>query len=177
MIIFRRRVAGLGERGLVQFASRAQRAAGIRGEVSVLLTSSRQLQVFNSRFRRKNTPTDVLSFQAVADTDGEAGDIAISVDIAAQNARSLGHTTAEEVRILILHGLLHLAGYDHEQDHGEMARREQRLRKQLGLPVGLIERNSGGEGEPLSAKGAKVPRRARSKSKTMDKNPVRRKAR
>ncbi len=178
MIIVRQRVAGLGGRGLGRFASRAQRAAGLSGEVNVLLTGSRQLQAFNSRFRRKNTPTDVLSFPAVQDADGFIGDIAISVDIAAQNAERLGHTTAEEVRILILHGLLHLAGYDHEQDQGEMARREQRLRKQLGLPVGLIERNGGGGAKALAAKSAKVSQRAPRKAGSANKNRrVERKAR
>jgi probable rRNA maturation factor len=69
-----------------------------------------------------------------------AGDIAISAEIATQNARSLGHTPALEVKILGLHGFLHLRGYDHERDHGQMARREQKLRRELNLPVGLIER-------------------------------------
>jgi probable rRNA maturation factor len=70
-----------------------------------------------------------------------AGDVAISADMAAQNARRFGHSPAEEVKVLALHGLLHLAGYDHESDSGTMARREARLREQLGLPVALIERN------------------------------------
>jgi probable rRNA maturation factor len=120
----------------------------------------------------------VLSFPAIANVEGHIGDIAISVDIAARNARRLGHTTAAEVRILILHGLLHLAGYDHELDQGEMARREQRMRNQLGLPVGLIERSAGLEGKPLTAKSAKVARRTQRKSPTLSKNQrVRRKAR
>jgi probable rRNA maturation factor len=70
-----------------------------------------------------------------------AGDVAISAEIAGQNARRLGHPPAEEVKVLVLHGLLHLAGYDHESDNGTMARREARLREQLGLPVALIERS------------------------------------
>jgi probable rRNA maturation factor len=69
-----------------------------------------------------------------------AGDVAISAEIAAQNARRLGHSLPEEIKILALHGVLHLAGYDHERDRGEMARKEEHLRKQLGLPVALIER-------------------------------------
>ena len=73
-----------------------------------------------------------------------AGDIAISADIATQNARQLGHAPALEIKILALHGVLHLAGYDHETDHGEMARKEISLRKALGLPSGLIERNGPG---------------------------------
>jgi len=73
--------------------------------------------------------------------DGLAGDVAISSDIARKNARTLGHPPAEEIKILTLHGVLHLAGFDHESDSGEMAREENRLRRQLGLPTGLIERN------------------------------------
>jgi probable rRNA maturation factor len=72
---------------------------------------------------------------------GFAGDVAISAEIAAQNARRLGHTVADEIRILTLHAMLHLAGYDHERDNGEMERKEARLRKSLGLPVGLLERS------------------------------------
>jgi len=71
-----------------------------------------------------------------------AGDIAISAEIAAHNARSLGHTAAEEIKILILHGILHLRGYDHERDRGKMARREAKLRRDLRLPIGLIERTA-----------------------------------
>jgi probable rRNA maturation factor len=95
----------------------------------------------NRRFRGKNKPTDVLSFPAIPGLmRGFAGDVAISAEIAARNARRLGHTAAEEIEILALHAVLHLAGYDHEQDNGEMERKEAHLRKSLGLPVGLIER-------------------------------------
>ena len=69
-----------------------------------------------------------------------AGDVAISAEIAGENARRLGHSVADEVKILALHGILHLAGFDHEQDHGEMARKEIQLRRRLRLEVGLIER-------------------------------------
>ena len=93
----------------------------------------------NSRFRGKSRPTDVLSFPA-ASANGFAGDIAISLDIAERNARLLGHSVADEIRILILHGILHLAGYDHESDQGEMAKKEILLRRRLALPTSLIER-------------------------------------
>jgi probable rRNA maturation factor len=84
----------------------------------------------------------VLSFVPEAGfVDTLAGDIAISAEIAKQNARGLGHSDAEEVKILVLHAVLHLAGYDHENDGGAMAKKESKLRKALGLPVGLIERN------------------------------------
>jgi len=69
-----------------------------------------------------------------------AGDIAISAEMAARNAAPLRHSTADEVKILILHGMLHLAGFDHERDNGEMARRETKLRRELRLPAALIER-------------------------------------
>jgi probable rRNA maturation factor len=100
------------------------------------------LRSLNARFRGKDHATDVLSFPAdVVGVNGYAGDVAISAEIAAQNARRLGHSAADEIKILTLHGVLHLAGFDHEQDRGQMARKEQRLRKQLGLPDGLIERS------------------------------------
>jgi len=142
LVIIQERVAGLTEAALAKFVTRARRVTGLRGAVSVLVTSSRELQGLNYRFRGKNKPTDVLSFPAMPGLMQEfAGDVAISAQIAARNARRLGHTAAEEVRILTLHAVLHLAGYDHELDDGEMEREEARLRKALGLPVGLIERN------------------------------------
>jgi probable rRNA maturation factor len=141
-VTIQRRVGGLTEAALAKFVARARRASGVRGSVSVLVTSSRELQVLNCRFRGKNEATDVLSFPAMPGVAPKfAGDVAISAEIASQNARRLGHTAAEEIRILVLHGMLHLAGYDHELDNGEMEREEARLRKTLGLPVGLIERN------------------------------------
>jgi len=141
MIIFRKAVAGLNETALARFTVRAQRAIGLRGEVNVLVAGNEELQALNARFRRQHRPTDVLSFPAMSGTRGLAGDLAVSSDLALLNARRMGHAAAEEMKILVLHGLLHLAGYDHEQDQGEMARRELRLRRRLGLPGGLIERN------------------------------------
>lgn len=142
LVIIQERVAGLSEAALAKFLTRARRVAGLRGAVSVLVTNSRELRALNHRFRDKNKSTDVLSFPAIPGlVQGFAGDVAISAEIAARNARRLGHTTAEEIRILALHGLLHLAGYDHERDEGEMERKEARSRESLGLPVGLIERS------------------------------------
>jgi probable rRNA maturation factor len=141
MVILHKRVAGLSEGALDRFVTRAKRAAGLRGAVTVLVTSSLELRRLNHRFRGKDKPTDVLSFPAeMLSKSHFAGDVAISADIAAKNARQLGHSPAEEVKILTLHGLLHLAGYDHEADNGTMARRETRLRAELRLPVALIER-------------------------------------
>jgi probable rRNA maturation factor len=138
MIILRRKLQGVSESGLARFTARARRAAGVSGGVDVLLTGDAEMRRLNRRFRRKDRTTDVLSFPDGA--DGRGGDIAISAATAARNARRLGHTPAQEIKALILHGLLHLAGYDHASDHGQMARREARLRRQLELPVSLTER-------------------------------------
>ena len=140
-MIVHSKVRGVSARALEQFAARAQRAAGVRGEVSVLVTSSAELRRLNCCFRGKNTVTDVLSFSSAG---GTAGDIAISAEVGERNARRLGHSAADEMKILILHGLLHLAGYDHETDGGAMARKEARLRRALGLPAALIERAADG---------------------------------
>lgn len=139
-VIFEGSVPGLNARLLEKFLAQACRAAQIHGHVSVLITNNHKMVLLNRRFRANNSATDVLSFPAAG--NGCSGDIAVSVDIAARNAKALGHSVAEEVRILILHGILHLAGYDHENDHGEMKKIETALRERLGLPTGLIERNS-----------------------------------
>src|ERR1035441_6807851 len=105
--------------------------------VDVVVTSNAEMKMLNRRFRGKNKPTDVLSFPAAADDPRKkfAGEIAISAEIAAHNARALGHTCNQEVKILALHGVLHLKGYDHECDNGKMARREKQLRAKLHLPL------------------------------------------
>lgn len=121
------------------FLRAAQRAVGIRGEVNVLITSNDKMRRLNRDFRGKDKATDVLSFPA-AQNGRVAGDIAISRGIARENAKALGHSLTTEVKILLLHGLLHLAGHDHESDNGEMAALEQQLRAKLKLPAGLIER-------------------------------------
>ena len=141
-IILDGRAAGLSRRRLQRFAKRACRVAGLKGGVTVLLASNREMRSLNHRFRGKRQATDVLSFPAPASSSGFAGDIAISVEIASRNARELGHATSREVEILMLHGILHLAGYDHENDRGEMASKEELLRGKLALPSGLIKRNS-----------------------------------
>lgn len=107
----------------------------------MLVTSSRELHDLNRRFRGKDKATDVLSFPAAPiEGDDNEGDIAISADIATENATRFGHTPLIELKILALHGILHLAGYDHETDNGKMARKESRLRRELKLPDALIER-------------------------------------
>ncbi len=153
MVILRQRVAGLSDTALAKFVGRASREVKLRGLVNVLVTGSRELQALNRRFRGKDKPTDVLSFLPSPDFGyGLAGDIAISAEIAKQNARLLGHSAAQEIKILALHGVLHLAGYDHESDHGLMAGKEAELRRSLGLPAGLIERNGRDAGKSLNRK-------------------------
>jgi probable rRNA maturation factor len=170
VVIVHSQVRGVSARALERFAARAQRAVGVSGEVDVLITSSAELRRLNRRFRGKNAATDVLSFPSTdgkvhhGDTEarrilkrnfsvspclrgGCSGDLAISAEIATRNARHLGHTAADEMKILILHGLLHLAGFDHETDGGKMARKEASLRRALGLPAALIERSTPADGK------------------------------
>jgi len=129
-------------RTLARFLRVAQTAARVGGGVSLLLTTDRAMRRLNRRFRGKNKATDVLSFPPGEAFPGIAGDLAISVPTALRQAQERGHSLATEIKVLILHGLLHLAGYDHEGDNGNMARRERRLRARLGLPQGLIERST-----------------------------------
>ena len=110
--------------------------------ITCLIANDAEVRRLNRFFRGKNQATDVLSFPP-ANPKGVAGDIAISVDRARIQAAERGHSLADELRILMLHGALHLAGMDHESDSGEMARAESRWRKRLGLPDGLIERARG----------------------------------
>lgn len=130
-------------RGLTPFLKRAQAAVRLPGEVTVLLTTDSALRKLNRRFRGKDKATDVLSFPAdplVRSPERLAGDLAISVETARRQGAARGHSLETEIKILMLHGLLHLKGFDHESDDGEMAREERRLRARLGLAQGLIER-------------------------------------
>ncbi|MEO6828561.1 MAG: rRNA maturation RNase YbeY [Acidobacteriaceae bacterium] len=126
--------------GLRPFVVRAQKAVPLAGAVSVLLTGDREIRRLNRTFRHKNQATDVLSFPAPDFSAGCAGDLAISLETAACQARQFGHPLEMEVKILLLHGLLHLAGFDHETDSGEMAAREDALRRRFRLPSTLIAR-------------------------------------
>ncbi len=145
-MILEKKVAGLNEDTLERFLLRARKALGLGGQVNVLVTSSAAVRSLNQRFRNENKVTDVLSFPATSSISKSrnrrslAGEIAISADIALKNSFRLGHPAAQEIKILALHGILHLAGFDHERDNGEMARKEMKLRRALGLPVALIER-------------------------------------
>lgn len=145
MIIVESQVDGLSSEALGRFVVRARRTVRLKGKVNILVTSSGEMRALNQRFRKKNKTTDVLSFPAASSSSGSAqrpfaGEIAICADIASKNAQMLGHSPATEVKILALHGILHLAGFDHERDNGEMARREGKLRRKLGLPSSLTER-------------------------------------
>lgn len=136
---------GLSRSGLKQFLHSAQRAVGLEGEVHVLLTDDATLRRLNRTYLGKDKATDVLSFPAATELNriaGVAGDLAISLETAARQAKRFGHTLRDEVRVLLLHGTLHLAGFDHEADCGEMAAREAELRRELKLPSSLIARVS-----------------------------------
>ena len=177
MILERRKTKALSRLALARFANQAQRATGLRGEVNILLTGDAEMQRLNKQFRRKDKPTDVLSFPN-APADGRApaagsaalpdeppgGDIAISLAAARTQAAALGHDLLTEVKVLILHGMLHLAGHDHEHDRGEMLGLEQKLRDELGLTAGLIERtlaSHGVTGKPARKAGGSPGPRAR----------------
>ena len=155
MVIFEKAVSaasvpGMPPAQMERFVRQAQTLAKVQGEVDVLISGNQRLRELNRRFRRKNKATDVLSFPRPS-----GGDIAISAQIARDNARLYGHSLAEELKILVLHGMLHLAGYDHESDNGRMARAEARLRSRLKLPASLIDRaQSRGKSARAKARGA-----------------------
>lgn len=148
---------GLSRGGLTRFLRRAQEQVGLTGAVDVLLANDRTLRRLNREFRGKDKATDVLSFPAAEELAGEhAGDLAISLDTAARQASEHGHSLRDEVRVLLLHGLLHLSGMDHETDRGEMREREAELQRELRLPSGLITRVEGVAFDAKGAKSAKV---------------------
>jgi probable rRNA maturation factor len=133
--------ADLSKPVLTRFLNRARKLVGLEGDVELLLTSDAELKRLNHAFRNKNKATDILSFPAPPEiAQHHAGDLAISLETAARQAARFGHSLPDEVRILILHGLLHLNGLDHEADKGEMATRESELRAALKLPLSLIAR-------------------------------------
>jgi probable rRNA maturation factor len=135
--LFERCPAGLDRKRLRAFhRTLEQEVAG--GRFNCLLTRDRKLHQWNREFLQADYPTDVLSFPEPG--PGFLGEIAISADRAAAQAREFGHTLEDEIEILMLHGALHLSGMDHEKDKGRMARAEMKWRKRLGLPAGLIQR-------------------------------------
>jgi probable rRNA maturation factor len=162
------RAVGLSRAGLGRFLKTAQAAVGVADEVQVLLAGDATLKRLNREFRGKNKATDVLSFPAVPGM-GYGGDLAISLETAQRQAEEHGHSLRDEVRVLLLHGLLHLAGMDHEVDGGEMAAREAELRKALGLKSGLIARVEGGARYASEKQVPRVARKGRKKRNDKDK--------
>lgn len=124
-------------RGLGPWLARVAPAKA-RGDLSIAIVSDRRMRALNRQFRGKDYVTDVLSFPS--GERGFMGDIVIAAGVLRRQAREAGHSVTTELRVLSLHGLLHLLGYDHEADDGKMARVETTLRKRAGLPAGLIER-------------------------------------
>lgn len=121
--------------------------ARARGEVSIALVSDARMRTLNRSYRNKDYATDVLSFPASAAPAGVPpssylGDIVIATGVAQRQADEVGHSLGTELKVLALHGLLHLLGYDHDADDGAMARAEARLRKKAGLDHGLIARQT-----------------------------------
>jgi probable rRNA maturation factor len=153
VIVFDSKPEKTSQRSLETFAREAQKLAGAKGEISVLLTNSRHMRELNRRFRGKDRATDVLSFPRV-----DGGDIAICLEIARQNADRYEHSVSQELKILLLHGMLHVAGYDHETDNGEMAEREVTLRSRLKLPTTLIGRSEK-HGQPVEVRGSSPKKR------------------
>lgn len=150
MILNQQHEVGVARRPLESFLRRVKRELGLnQSDVTVCLVSDKAMARLNQNFRKKKGPTDVLSFPAVvrqrpvrllrnSNATNSAkreylGDIAISPATARRYAKKNGRLLAGELRVLILHGVLHLLGYDHEADLGEMAEMEQRLRKRFGL--------------------------------------------
>jgi probable rRNA maturation factor len=129
--------SAISPRGLATWLQKAAPARA-RGEVTVALISDARMRTLNRAYRGKDYATDVLSFRV--EDDRFLGDIAIATGVAQRQADEAGHPVGTELKVLALHGLLHLLGYDHERDDGKMKRAEMRLRKAAGLKEGLIER-------------------------------------
>ena len=141
LITYRRTPAHL-DRSVPESFAETLRLRVARGRLfHCLVTGDAELRSLNCTWRKQDRPTDVLSFPGSGPGNGDyLGDIAISLARARAQAREWGHSVEDDIRILMLHGLLHLKGMDHDSDSGEMARAELRWRRKLGLPSGLIER-------------------------------------
>ena len=131
-VLFRHSSRRVRRTPLREFLNELVRRVSKGRAITCLITTDAELRRMNRRFLGKNYATDVLSFPP--------DELAISLDRAAEQARELGHSLDEELRILMLHGVLHLCGMDHETDSGQMRRAEMRWRMKFGLPAGLIER-------------------------------------
>ena len=140
-VTFRRPQPSLNQTALLRFVRRLEKEVAGGKTFDCLITGDAELRRLNRQFCGRDYSTDVLSFPTPAKMRNPSlGDIAISLARARAQARAFGHSTECEIEILILHGLLHLAGMDHETDRGRMARAEARWRARLGLPGGLIAR-------------------------------------
>ncbi len=140
MILNRQKRVRVALPPLEKFARQVRRELRLDGrEVAICLVSDAEMARLNKTYRGKQDPTDVLSFPASEEvasrraSSKSLGDIAIAPMVARRNAKRYGRTLPDELRILILHGVLHLMGYDHERDSGQMERRERLLRRRLGL--------------------------------------------
>ncbi len=139
LITFRRKPPDLDRAALEAFAETLKERLAAGREFCCLVSNDDHLRDLNREFRQKDVPTDVLSFPS-GEAAGYLGDIAISLQRARTQAKQYGHSLDTEIRVLLLHGVLHLNGMDHETDHGEMAAAEKQWRGALGLPASLIER-------------------------------------
>ena len=140
-LLFHSATPDLSRRLLRTFAKRLESDLTAGRPFTCLITDDAELRRLNREFRKKDYTTDVLSFPT-RQSLGFLGDIAISFDHARKQAADHGHTVRREIEILMLHGVLHLLGMDHENDGGQMARAENKWRAALGLPPGLIARVS-----------------------------------
>jgi probable rRNA maturation factor len=140
-LLFEAPAPGILRQGARSFAKVLESELAPGRAFCCLITSDREMRRLNREFRKQDYATDVLSFPS-ADSGTFLGDIAISFAKAKEQAAEHGHSVSQEVEILMLHGLLHLLGMDHETDNGEMAQAERKWREKLGLPTGLIERVS-----------------------------------
>src|ERR1700719_5309479 len=139
-LLFQVATPGLARRGTRAFARRLESEVAGGRSFCCLITNDEELRRLNRQFRKKDYATDVLSFPArEAPPNGVLGELAISFDRAKQQAAERRHAVGEEIAVLMLHGVLHLMGMDHETDRGQMARAERKWRSSLGLPAGLIE--------------------------------------
>jgi len=138
-LVFQTATPGLSRLDLRAFAERISKEVADGRGFCCLITTDREVRRLNREFRKKDYPTDVLSFPA-CEGDGSLGEIAVSFPTAQRQAAEYGIRVVDEIEILMLHGVLHLLGMDHEKDRGRMARAESKWRAALGLPCGLIER-------------------------------------
>ncbi|MBI2688580.1 MAG: rRNA maturation RNase YbeY [Acidobacteria bacterium] len=139
IFLFRSAPRGLDRKRLRSFQHTLISLVTAGRSFTCLLTSDAELRRLNATFLRRDYPTDVLSFPSV-EGEESLGELAVSAPRAKMQATELGHPVETEVEILMLHGVLHLLGHDHEADRGGMRRLESRWRQKLGLPAGLIER-------------------------------------